>query len=430
MTDENHNLELLLQKLVDGEITEAERAELDSALGADSSLRDTLETLQAADSAMNLLKREWTLPADFKQRVLDGLPEDAQAGGKVIPLPSRRPAMFAAAAAIILMLGLVFAGNALMPSGSGTAGTDPIANVDDNDIVPAAAKTFTVELVSGNEATLEHDGQRRSMKTTQQVELPIVIESSATTHTTIRAGDATLVLQPGARARLLDFDADGVADFEPLEGDIYIESNRNVRARFSDTTLETKGGLMFRQRDLAYLAEPSHGETLIAGSSLAFRQCARISNAGVAVSDCPDSQLDDWVIDGRVDAIKAALREGGIDPDNHPDAENNEKMLRGVLANPSEAAANAAMIRFMLKHKFLEAMDFPAAQVEMFAKIAEIIGQGTTEADIPALLPAIFKHIEQRIKEEPDTIKDTARLMKRAFERAAERKGRKIAHGE
>ncbi|MCF6228618.1 MAG: hypothetical protein L3J82_08185 [Planctomycetes bacterium] len=426
MTDENHNLELLLQKLVDGEITEAERAELDSALGADSSLRDTLETLQAADSAMNLLKREWTLPADFKQRVLAGLPEEAQAGGKVIPLPSRTPAMFAAAAAIILMLGLVFAGNALMPSGpsgSNPAGIEPVANAANNvnDTVPA--KTFTVELVSGNDATLEHDGQRRSMKTTQQVELPIVIESSATTHTTIRAGDATLVLQPGARARLLDIDADGVADFEPLEGDIYIESNRNVRARFSDTTLETKGGLMFRQQDSAYLAEPSHGETLIAGSSLAFKQCARISISGVAVSDCPDSELDDWVIDGRIDAIKAVLREGGFDPDNHPDAEMQEKMLRGMLAEPSKAAYNAAAIRFMLKHKFLEELGLPEEQVVMFAKIGEIIGEGTTEADIPEFLPALFKMMEQKIAQDPTAVKRQAAWMRQAIERAGERKG-------
>ncbi|MEE9312888.1 MAG: hypothetical protein V3V10_10825 [Planctomycetota bacterium] len=428
MTDENHNLELLVQKLVDGEITEAERVELDSALSADSSLRDTLETLQAADSAMKLLKRGWSLPADFKQRVLDGLPADeSQPAGKVIQLPAPNMSKYAAAAAIILMLGLVFVGNALMPSGSNTASVGPVA---DTDIHSAPAKTFTVELVSGNDATLEHDGQRRSMKTTQQVELPIVIESSATAHTTIRAGDATLVLQPGARARLLDIDADGVADFEPLEGDIYIESNRNVRARFSDTTLETKGGLMFRQQDSAYLAEPSHGETLIAGNSLAFKQCARIDNTGILVSDCPDSELDDWVIDGRIDAIKAVLREGGIDPDKDPEAEKHEMMLRGVLAEPWKAAVNAAWIRFMITHKFFEAMEFPAAQVEMFAKIAEIIGQGTTEADIPAFLRAVFKQIEQKIESGPETVKEWAAFMKQAIERAARRKGHKITHGE
>lgn len=419
MTDENHNFELLLQKLVDGEITDSERAELDSALSADSSLRDTLETLQAADSAMSLLTVEWALPADFKQRVLAGLPEKTQVGGKVIPLPTRTPAMFAAAAAIILTFGLVFAGNALMPSKSDSGGGG----------APKLAKTFMVELVSGNDATLEHDGQRQPMKTTQQVELPIVIESSEAAHTTIRVGDTTLVLKPGARARLLDIDTDGVADFEPLEGDIYIESNRNVRSRFSDTMLETTGGLMFRQDDSAYWAEPSHGKTLISGNSLAFKQCARISIAGVAVSDCNYSKLDDWAIDGRIDAIKAALREGGLEPDNYPGAEKKEKMLRGMLAEPSKAAANAAMIRFMLKHEFLEAMDFTDGQVAMFAKIADILREGTTEADIPAFLPALFKMIEKNIAQDPTVLKRRAVMMRRAIERAAERKGRKHSHG-
>ncbi|MHC4839520.1 MAG: anti-sigma factor family protein [Planctomycetota bacterium] len=427
MNEENNNLELLAQKLVDGELTESERKALNAALENDASLRETLESLKSADSAMNLLRAEWTLPQDFKARVIDGLPEpETQPAGKVIPMHSRFPAMFAAAAAILLMVGLVFVGNSLLPDNTSGSGPD-VGTVAEEDPTPKAP-TFDIELVSGEDATLEHDGQREVLSSKQQVELPVTIESSGSAHTTVRAGDATLVLEPGARARLNDIDADGVADIEPLEGDIYVESSGAVKTRVSDNELKTHGGVMFRHQDSAYLAEPSHGKTLIGADSLEFRQCARISMSGVAISDCPDSELEDWVIDGRIDAIKAVLREGGLDPDSSPNAEQDEKLIRGILAEPSKAAYNAAVVRFMLKHKFLEEMGFPDEQVVMFAKIGEIVGEGTDESDIPSFLPAVFKMIEQKIEQDPTTVKRHATWMREAIERAAERKRRNIQH--
>jgi anti-sigma factor RsiW len=221
MADREH-LELLASRLLDGDLSVAEREVLEGALANDPALREFAAELQRIHDSINLLAAQ-RLPADFTGHVLDGITPVHNIGGW---------RHWAAAAAILLTVGVLVSASVLNNSGA-PAPIVPIAKggggvVSPPDVLrgPSASvvafSTGNLELVSlkGREVTNRFEGE---------LALPAEVAAPADTYAVVEVQGGTAVLSPGARARLADADADGLPDFEPIDGDLYLEGGMQSR---------------------------------------------------------------------------------------------------------------------------------------------------------------------------------------------------------
>lgn len=426
-------LELLCSRHFDGDLDAAEQARLDAALATDAELRELFESLRRAHQGVALLAEMHPLPADFTRRVMGALDEaahdDAQAPVHV--LPNRRwSTIIAAAAAIVLAIGLVFGASYL--NGPQSTVVPPVARGGNPDRITPPVETPdarpTAELVAYSDSKLrvtDGAGAVREQKDVRgRVILPATVHAPADTHAVIQVGGGTAVLPPGASARLTDLDADGVPNLETVEGDLYLESgDRKVRSRVNNIRLSVrKGGITLRRADRGMVIEPSFGEATVGEHTVTYRQRAVVSADEVEINAFPNPVLDGWAVDGRLDAIKQQLRAVLGDKHDQFMAESwpqFDKMLRGILSSPAESAANAMMMRFFVKHGWLD--DRPEAERTVFLNIADIIGQGTTEQDVPVQVRQMFAMLEAELQRDPNALREFARMMREALERKAER---------
>ena len=104
-------------------------------------------------------------------------------------------------------------------------------------------------------------GRERTRRFEGVLSLPAEVSAPHDTHAVIEIKGGTAVLSPGARARLTDVDADGMPDFEPLDGDLYLESSgAGMRGRLGTMSVDVDGGMTLRRTGSGYSLEPSHGD--------------------------------------------------------------------------------------------------------------------------------------------------------------------------
>lgn len=264
-------------------------------------------------------------------------------------------------------------------------------------------------------------GEQLTRRFEGSISLPAEVAAPSNTHAVVEVKGGTAVLSPGARARLTDADADGIPDIEPIDGDIYLESaGANVKSRIDGVSLSVDGGLTLRWTGAGYDAEPSHGGVLAGDTRIDFRQCASIGAGGVQVRDCPEVLLDDWAVRGRADAIKQQLKKLlGDRFDKIPAAhwERWDKFLRGVLSQPWQSATWAYAVRFFVKYDFFEATE---EELAAWSTIADILAEGTTEADIPVQMLEAFRQAEDAFEKDPQALADFKVMLRETIEHMAE----------
>jgi hypothetical protein len=412
-------LELLCSLSLDGELDEQQRAQLASAL-ADPELRAFMASLEAAHLATAELAQAHRLPADFRDNVLDG------AGARVIQGPGSR-ALWVAAAAVVLCFGIGITTLALHQRE--TPVMPPVA-IRNN---PDAARHPTARVVAFSDDEFEIRDARgdlvRMRRVDGQLAVPAHLKAPESRHTVIQVGRGTAVLAPGASARLSDVDADGTLEFEPVDGDLYLDgwARSAMKSRVADVAISVDGGgLMLRRTPAGYHAEPSYGLSRVGGESLAMNQCATISNGSVQVDPCDPIVLDAWAIEGRADAIKEHVRTilgGSYDQITPEQWQRGDKLLRGVLARPADRATAAYCLRMLLRHDFFD--DAGEAELKAWTQIADILGEGTTDEDVPADSREFLRLAEEYIKQNPERVAEFKRRIRERLERGAEKRNGK-----
>lgn len=424
MADREH-LELLASRSLDGDLSPAEHAELQAALAHDAELRELLAALQRVHTSINLLS-EQRLPADFTSRVLD----EAFDAARVIRLHASGWRHWAAAAAVIVMIGLLV-GAAVLNNG-GKPADAPVIAFDRGtgsgtvstpaDPAPRHSSASVVAFSEGELELASPKGVQRTNRFEGSVALPAEVKAPAGAHAVLEVQGGTAVLSPGSSARLTDADLDGIPDIEPIDGDLYIESaGPGVRSRVSGVDLNVEGGLTLRRTADGYMAEPSHGGARAGDTAFGFRQCALISDQGVRLSDCERPGLDDWAVRGRADAIKRQVRRLIGDKFDRIPADHWkqwDKFLRGVLSQPWQAATYSYTIRFLLKYNFFEGAS--PEELNAWGAIAGIMAEGTIEGDIPLKLLEVFRSAEQEFDRDPESLEQFKQLIREWIERNAD----------
>jgi hypothetical protein len=408
-------LELLVSRLLDGDLSPVERAALDEAMAGDPALREFAAQLRRVHDKVNLLA-EQRLPRDFASRVLQGIEVEAP----VLRLPVAW-AHWAAAAAVMLTLGLLV-GAAVINNGGRPGDVDRIAIKPDlpHGAVGPVARGPSASVVAFSRGQLELlslQGREVTSRFEGELSLPAEVSAPADTYAVVEVKGGTAVLSPGARARLDDTDLDGLPDFEPIDGDLYLESTGGMQSRVGSVNLNTQGGVTLRDTNEGYRAEPSHGITRAGELELSHRQWAKLYG-GVQVSDREQTTLDDWAIRGRADAIKLQLRKLlGANFDRIPSRhwEEFDELLCGVLSRPWERATYAYMIRFLLKHDFLE--DATSDEKAAWASIAEILAEGTIEIDVPVQVRDLIAQAEKAFAQDPQQLEDIKEFLRDSMER-------------
>ena len=183
-------LELLCSRHFDGDLSAAEQARLDAALAGDAELRSLFESLRRAHQGVSLLAGIAPLPADFTRRIMGALDQkpDAEAEAPVHTLPTRSwGTLIAAAAAIVLVLGLVFAASFINPPE--TPVTPPVARGGNGpEVTPPVVEDTRprAEVVAYSNGTLrltDGAGAVREDKTVQgKVILPATVQEIGRAH--------------------------------------------------------------------------------------------------------------------------------------------------------------------------------------------------------------------------------------------------------
>ncbi|MCB9892935.1 MAG: hypothetical protein H6839_00630 [Planctomycetes bacterium] len=427
MSDREH-LELLASRFFDGDLSPSEQAELDAALASDAELRALHADLERVHNSINLLA-EQRLPADFKDRILQALDVDEEvAKASVIQLPVAGWRHWAAAAAVVLTVSLLVAAAAFNNGGmrNGEVAYTPPAprggTIAPPDQVPQGPSTNVIAFSAGEFELKSQQGSQRTNHFEGSVSLPAQISAPSDTHAVIEVKGGKAVLSPGARAQLTDVDADGIPDIEPIDGDLYLESaGANVRSRYDGMTISVDGGLTLRRTKTGYDAEPSHGGVRIGETQFGFRQCASLGASGIEVRDCPEAMLDDWAIRGRADGIKQQLKKLlGERFERIPTDywKQWDKLLRGVLSQPSQSATYAYVIRFFVKYDFFE--NATAEELSAWETIGDLLAEGTSESDIPVQMLEAFKQAEDAFDNDPQALADFKTMLRESIERMAE----------
>lgn len=430
-------LELLCSRHFDADLTQAEATALEAALNDDPSLREFFDALQSAHDSMGLLHDAWKLPHDFTSKILDQVEDELSDRDNVITMPTRRFAPFAVAAALLLAVGLIIGvGMATKTSGKPAGGPSTIAksgtpsttvkDTDVSDPTPEASGTEVVAFSHGSMTVVDADGKTfTGANLKQSIKFPATVSAPSDQHAVVEFGDATAVLSAGSSARLLEADADGISDIEPVEGDVYLETRDRMRAQLSQTRVELlNGGVTLRRTSDGFVIEPSHGQTDLyrdnTTQTVDPRHAVVIDASGVQFEEREQPRLDDWVVSGRLDAVKRQLRVligDDFDKITSQQWEQWDRMMRGMLSNPMNRAMYAMSIRLLLKHGWLE--ETTAQERTAIESIADILAEGTSETDVPEILREYFRAIDEQLTKNPDTLRDIAKAWKERVEREA-----------
>lgn len=414
------DLELLCSRYLDGDLDAEGRARVEAAIAADPALRATFDDMQRAHEGVAELAKAYTLPARFGERVVQSLKQ-----ALVHAMPVRRwSAAASAAAAIIAAIALVAI--AAIVSNDGPVQPPVIGRQ------PLPDKRPKLEVAGFSSAEMRltgADGAKHAGRNVRaSVILPATVQAPADTHAVLALAGGTVVLAPGATARLADVDADGVPSLEPVSGDLYLEARTGkLASRIAEVRLKLlRSGITLRRSGAAFTADPSFGTVAVNGKQVAFRERATIADGKVEVSPFPDSALDAWAISGRVDAIQHELRTLLGDKYDRVMAafwKYWEPLLRGVMSRPAEAATSALFIRFFVDHVW--PAEWGENERNAARNIGNIISEGTTDADVPQKVRDMLARWEKAAEQNPEFARDALR---RALERGAN--GKKPENGE
>jgi hypothetical protein len=315
----------------------------------------------------------------------------------------------------VIALGLWYAGTSFTPD---PPPGDPVvqAPVPNIELLAFSRSELEVQDASGN--------VRRASEVREPMVGPLIVRAPVDTHAVVQLGRGTAVLGPGASARLAVLDNNGMLDVEPVHGDLYLESWARSRVRSTVGQVPVaveQGGVKLQRTGQGYLAVPAYGSAMVGDVSVAYLQCATITPDGVVVTACEPEALKDWVVAGRADAIRGHVRTLLGDRYDQIDAaqwERADGLLRGLLSRPPERASYAYMLRLLLRYGFLD--EATETELEAWGAIADILGEGTTEADIPPRMRDFFLRIEQHLEENPAKVDEYRQLLRGMLEAPAD----------
>lgn len=405
--NEHEELELLCSRALDGELSDAEQARLDSALKADDGLRAFMASLRAAHEDLAELA-EIRLDENFREETLASLTP-------VYQMSPRR--LWAVAAAVTLAVGIGVTA-LLFHEPPPSVGPPGIAEA------PPSARVIAF---SADQIELRDASGRLLQETRidEDVAMPAELRAPADAYVVLQLGEGSAVLSPGSRATLAR-NSDGVPQVTRIDGELYLESwaRARVSASLNNVVVSVNsGGATLRSIKGGYSAVPSYGSITVGPRPVDFRERALIGAESIEV-DAFESELPEWAIHGRADAIKQHVRTllgkhyDAITPEQW---ERGDKLLRGVLAKPAERATHSYSLKILLRHGFFE--DVSQAELDAWTQIAAILGEGTTEDDIPPQLLEGLRAIEAKFEQDPERVKQLKGLIRERLERMAERNG-------
>jgi hypothetical protein len=369
-------LELLASRQLDGDLDAAQHAALQAAL-ADPAFAEWFDDLKRAHKAMAEFANANAVPAGVATGVADAI------DGKVHALPPKLWKLWVSVAAVLVLAAALLAISGVL--GGGDADPNP-------PIATSAYTQLDIEVIStGDVRVIDAEktaSNGRDYKA--RVSLPATVRAPAGTHAQVYVGGGTAVLKSGTVVTLTE--ANGVAQIEPVQGDLYLESRADALAsRLGEWAVRLeRAGLVLRQKGGVPTAEPAFGTVSIGDQSVAYHQVASIADGRVQVQATQNGALEDWAISGRMDAIRremqvllgdkyAALQMDFQDYWGPP--------IRGVISRPADAATSAMLIRLFEQHLWLP--EWGENERQALRNLADIVGEGTTEDDVP-----------QRIREE------------------------------
>lgn len=448
--NEREELEAMCSRFFDGDLSADERGRLQRSLQEDAELDELFADLERSHRGMEMVRTHWALPRDFTSQIMagieDGQPDRApaeQPEGRILRFSSTR--WWAAAAAAVLFCGGIVVGAAWMAEngrdeGAGAGGSS-VATVSDggNDAgdgleKPRPQARATVEAYSsGTLEIVDADGRRASgVDLVEEVSLPAEVRAPKGSHAVVKLGRGTVVLAPGAAARLLDVDADGGPEMEPVDGDLYVESagDAPVRTRLRpDLTMNVRdAGVTLSRGEGGYVARPSFGQVQLSGSSqttsLGWLQRALVSEDGsVSLESCDGSDLEGWATAGRVDELKRQLRIAlgeeefaRIPPEQWQEWDD---MILGLASRPVERATHAYVLHWLLEHGWFE--DSTDEVRGAFERIADLLAEGTSDDDVLEFVRINLRRLERVLRREPGLLQQFKQGWREEWERRGEK---------
>jgi len=417
--------ETLVARYFDGDLSAAEQEQLKRELANDRELAELFNDQQAGHRNLETLKLRWSLPADFAKGVLAGLPEQERQEAPVARIYSIHWKQVAMAASVALVAGLILLNSYI----SQPVNMPPIADGGFDRNLPQPAPRAYVSTYSSGEVSVAAAGNTVADKSFKgDVILPAVISAPADAHAVVKVENGTAVLPKGARARLSA--NNGRLSLEPIEGDLYLESDADglVDASVADVSVSVqKGGVTLRKQGKQYFAQPSHGQATLKGRSNTLSVSARELNFGVISEDGAieiqqgeAAPLADWAAEGRADELRRHVQK--LFKVKIDDLNKWNEVIKAMAAQPAERARQAAFMKFMVEESLLEQVS--PEQQDAFKAIAEILTVGTTDEDIDPRTKDGIKMMHEMLKDE-----QTRQLVKQFIKSWFDDCGR-IARGE
>jgi hypothetical protein len=420
--------ETLVARYFDGDLSAAEQEQLKRELANDRELAELFNDQQGAHRNLETLKLRWSLPADFAKSVLAGLPEREREEAPVARIYSIHWKQVAMAASVAIVAGLILLNSYI----SQPVKFGDIADNWDKDLPPAAARTYVSTYSNGDVRVADAGATVTNKNFKGDVILPVVISAPADAHAVVKVENGTAVLPKGARARLST--NKGRLALEPLEGDLYLESDADglVDASVADVSVSVqKGGVTLRKQGKQYFAQPSHGQATLKGRSSTLLVSARELNFGVIsengaieIQQGEAAPLADWAAEGRADELRRHVQ--NLFKVKIDDLNKWNEVIKAMAAQPGMRATNALMMQFMVDEKLLEKCT--VEQQEAFAGIARILAVGTTDDDIDARTKGYLEAMRKSLQDEGRR-EQAQQFVKLIIERWFEDCGR-IARGE
>jgi hypothetical protein len=303
-----------------------------------------------------------------------------------------------------------------------------IAETWDKNLPAAAARTFVSTYSSGDVRVADAGATVTNKSFKGDVILPAVISAPADAHAVVKVENGTAVLPKGAKARLSA--NDGRLMLEPIEGDLYLESDADglLDASVSDVSVSVqKGGVTLRKQGSQYFAQPSHGQATLKGrKNTAFVRASEmqfgvISEGGAfEIQQGEAAPLADWAAEGRADELRRHVQ--NLFKIKIDDLNKWNEVIKAMAAQPAERARQAAFMKFMVEESLLEQVS--PEQQEAFKAIAEILAVGTADEDVDQRTKDGISMMHEMLKDE-----QTRQLVKQFIKSWFEDCGR-IARGE
>ncbi|MDH5642044.1 MAG: hypothetical protein OEY28_12185 [Nitrospira sp.] len=360
-----------------------------------------------------MLSTHWALPSDFSNSIVDSLPIEQEPGPPVGLRKLLTPAKISLAAGLVFMAGLVVGITGLSPGDTELEKVpgDPRPSDTREIALSSPNRRAFVGVHSAAEYTVTWAGGEFKVteSATLDEKLPATIKAGASTHLVLSVGGGSVVFAPGASGRVSDSDRDGVADFEPLEGKFFVESQgrgARVRAAFGDIIVGVSGGAAVLPTRDTYIIAATHGSSQVLGlearDSIRRGLCAVVEPDGTfSVVEHRPGEMEDWEVNGRLETFSARLagalgdKLGGIP---RPRWAGLLGVARAMLADPYNHYRDAEWLRLVLRYAGpdqLSPQDRAAIDLA-----ATFLAEDSTEQDLPGEARLFLDGIEEEFRED------------------------------